>query len=121
MIHVVAQEKNKIEIALNDNLTKDQFIQVIHQLESLCRTFGRINVLLDASYLEVYDFKIIMDEYKFYKDYKDQIDRLAVVSDMKFETFIGKLFKNFVDIEIKIFKPEQIEDARKWIFPSPLP
>jgi hypothetical protein len=121
MIHVVAQEENRIEIALNDTVTKDEFVQIIHQLESLCRTYGPINVLFDASFLKVYDFKIILDEYTFYKEYKDQLKRVAVVSGMKFESFIANLFKNFIDVELRTFKPEEIEDARKWIFPSPLP
>lgn len=121
MVHVVAQENNKIEIAINDALTKDDFIQLIHQLESLCKTYGPINVLLDATYLSTYDFKLIIDEFSFYKDYKDQLKRIALVSDMKFESFIVNIFKNFIDLEIKTFKPEDVEEARKWIFPSPLP
>ncbi|MEJ2055504.1 MAG: STAS/SEC14 domain-containing protein [Calditrichaceae bacterium] len=121
MIHVIAQENNKIEIALNDALTKDEFIQIIHHLESLCKTYGPINVLLDATHLETYDFKLIIDEYNFYKEYKDKLRRVALVSDMKFESFIVNIFKSFIDVQFKTFKPEEVEEARKWIFPSPLP
>jgi hypothetical protein len=121
MIHVVAQEENRIEIALNNSVTLEEFSQVVHQLESLCRTYGPVNVLLDATHLTVYDFKVIMEEYNFYKEYKDQLQRVAIVSDKKFESFMANLFKNFIDVELKTFKPEEVEEARKWIFPSPLP
>lgn len=121
MVQVIAQENNKIEIALDGALTKEEFVQVIHQLESLCKTYGPIYVLFDASHLEVYDFKLILDEYSFYKDFKDKMKRIALVSDMKFESFIVNIFKKFINVELKTFKPENIEEARKWIFPSPLP
>lgn len=121
MFHVVFQEENKIELALNDTLTKEEFTQIIHQLESLCRTFGPINVLFDASQLAVYDFKILIDEFSFFREFNDKVQRIALVSDMKFETFLANLFKGFIDMELKTFKPGDIESARKWIFPSPLP
>lgn len=121
MFQVIAQEENKIEIALDDALTHDEFRQVIHQLESLVSTFGPISVLFDASYLKTYDFQIIVDEYNFYKSYRDQLHRLAIVSDKRFETFIAGMFKNFIELEFRTFTPDEIVKARKWIFPSPLP
>jgi hypothetical protein len=121
MFQVIAQEQNRIEIALDEVLTQEEFRQVIHQLESLVRTFGPINVLFDAAHLKTYDFQIIADEYNFYKSYRDQLKRLAIVSDRKFETFIAGMFNNFIDLDLRTFKPAEIEEARKWIFPSPLP
>jgi hypothetical protein len=121
MYQVIAQETNRIEIALDGELTKDDFMEVIHQLESLCKTFGPINVLLDATHLNKYDFKILIDELSFYQNYKDQLQRVAVVSDRKFELFVAEIFKKFIEIDFRTFKVDDIELARKWIFPNPLP
>ncbi|MEJ2545772.1 MAG: PRC-barrel domain-containing protein [Calditrichaceae bacterium] len=97
MYQVIAQETNRIEIALDGELTKDDFMEVIHQLESLCKTFGPINVLLDATHLNKYDFKILIDELSFYQNYKDQLQRVAVVSDRKFELFVAEISKNNIE------------------------
>jgi hypothetical protein len=121
MYNIVYQEQNKIEIALSDSLSKDEFIQIIHQLESLCTAHPHIHVLFDASTLQKYNFKLILDEYDFYKKYKDYLERIAIVSDLKFESFILQLFNIFSDLEIRSFSPEQIDEARRWIFPSRLP
>lgn len=113
--------QKRIEIALFDNLSKAEFIQVIHNLESLIKTFGAINVLFNASELKVYDFKILLDEFEFYKSYKDKVNRIALISQSEFQNFFVSLFDNFSDIDIKAFHPSESQKAREWIFPSKLP
>ena len=121
MYYTYWQEQNKIEIALTGELTREEFLQVIHQLESLCTMYQEINVLLDAARVEKYAFNVIWDEIDFFKKYKKHLKRVAIVSDFTFESFILKMFSNFTETEFKTFKPEQLEEARKWIFPSRLP
>jgi hypothetical protein len=121
MYQIIYQEGNKIEIALSEDLSENEFIQVIHQLESLSAANTKINVLFDASKLKKYDFKIVMDELAFYKNYKDSLKRVAIVSDLKFESFLLSQFNKFATVEFKSFAPENIEEARDWIFPSRLP
>lgn len=121
MYQVIWQEGEKIEIALDDELTSGEFAQVIHQLESLCTMHANINVLFDATHLQKYDFKIILDEFDFFKKYKNHLHRVALVSDSRFAEFVLNMFNKFTDTEFKSFATEQIEDARKWIFPSRLP
>ncbi len=121
MFYVYAQEENKIEFVLSEEVTENEFRQIIHQLESLCTMYNQINVLMDASQVSKYDFKILLDEYDFYKEYKSHLYRIAVVSDRKFQNFMAEMFNKFSDTEIKVFESDDIEDARKWIFPSRLP
>jgi len=121
MYQIIEQSNNKIEIALTDKLTRDEFIQIIHNLESLISTYGNINILFDATQLELYEFKIILDEFEFYKSYKNKIDRIAVISQSEFHNFFLSLFEKFTEIEIKTFLPAENKEARKWIFPSRLP
>lgn len=122
MYQVIWQEGHKIEIALSGALTEEEFKQVIHQLESLCASNPSINVLFDTTELsETYTFKIFLDEYDFYKKYKSHLNRVAFVSDRKFEKFMLEQFNKFTETEFKTFDLNQIEEARKWIFPSRLP
>ena len=83
--------------------------------------YDGINVLIDASELIKYDFTIVLDEFDFYKKYKKYLNRLAIATDLKAESFFMKIFNKFSDTDIKIFKVDEIEEARKWIFPSKLP
>ena len=121
MYQIIEQTENKIEIALTEDLTKEEFIQVIHQLESLTSTFGPINIMFDAVELKNFDFKLVLTEYEFYKTYKDKINRIALVSGSDFQNFFTSLFGKFSDIDIRTFRPKEMEEARKWIFPSKLP
>lgn len=121
MYQVIHQDGDQIEFGLWDELSEDEFRQVIHQLESLCTAHQKINVLFDAAGMEKYNFKMLMDEFDFYKKYRSHLDRVALVSDRKFEKFILDQFNKFTDTEFRTFGNEQIEEARKWIFPSRLP
>ena len=121
MYQVIHQEGNKIELLLSEELTEDEFRQIIHQLESLCTMHQKINVLFDAVGIQKYEFKILLEEFDFYKKYRSHLKRVAFVSDRKFETFILNQFNKFSDAEFKTFRDDQIEEARKWVFPSRLP
>jgi len=121
MQQVIYQKDNKIEIALSGNVTKNDFNQIIHQWESMCTMHPHINVLLDTADAEKLDFKIIWDEYEFYKKYKQHLKRFALVSDKKVDKFFVNQFNKFSDTEFKTFPPDKVKTARKWIFPSPLP
>ena len=123
MYQVIWQEENKIEIALSDELTADEFQKVLHQLESLCSMYPNIhiNALIDAVDVKKYEFKIITEEHEFYKKYKQHLGRIALVSDSLFQKFMHNIFGKFTKMEFKTFGSESIEDARKWIFPSKLP
>lgn len=121
MYQVIWQEDNKIEFAFEGALTADEFQQVIHQMESLCTMHPQIHVLFDAMTLEKYDFKILLDEFDFYKKYKNHLNRVALVSDKKFAKFLLDQFNKLTQTEFKSFDTSQIDEARKWIFPSKLP
>jgi hypothetical protein len=118
---VYYQEQNKIELVISDKLTRDEFLQIIHQIESLCSMYGEVDILLDASLVKEYDFTIALDELDFYKRYHDKLRKVAIVSDDQFSKFLLNLFNKFTKTEFKTFSGDQIEQARKWIFPSRLP
>ncbi len=121
MYYVYWQEENKIEFQLEGELTRDEFLQIIHQLESLAAMYQNLQVLFDAANVEKFEFKLLLDEYDFYKKYRGHLKRVAVVSDNRFQKFIFRQFNKFSDTEIRSYGTDQIEEARKWIFPSRLP
>jgi hypothetical protein len=121
MQEVVKQEDNRIEIMVWDELTESEFRQVIHQLESLCAENPRIDVMLDAARLKKVDFKAAIDEYDFYKHYRKHLERIAIVSDSQFASWLGAMFREFDNVDLKVFPAQEADEARKWIFPPRLP
>ncbi len=121
MYQVIHQDSNQIEFSLHGELSEDEFHQVIHQLESLCTMHQQIHVLFDAASLEKYNFKILLEEFDFYKKYRNHLKKVAFVSDRKFEKFMLEQLDKFSNTEFKTFEGDQIKEAREWIFPSRLP
>lgn len=121
MYQVIYQEDNKIEIALTGELSNKEFKEVIHQLESLCTMYAKINVLFLADQLKTYSLSLVFEEFDFYKNYKGNLEKVGIVSKSNFQKALVSLFDNFTDTDIRYFSSDQIEEARKWIFPSRLP
>lgn len=121
MYRVIYQDQGSLEIVIDGVLTRDDFKEVIHQLESLCTTFKKINVLFDLGRLERYGTKIVIEEYGFYRDHKEALGRVAIVSDSRLADAFTRIFARFVDMQLKLFPTDRIEEARRWIFPTKLP
>ncbi len=121
MYQIIYQEEDKIEIGLSGTLDESEFQQVIHQLESLCAMHQKINVLFDAVELEKFPVNIMLENTDFYKEYKQHLNRVAFVSDKNLQNLMVKLFNQFSDADIKSFDLDNVEEARKWIFPTKLP
>jgi hypothetical protein len=62
-----------------------------------------------------------MAESDFLKNYKDRLNRVGLITDSKWKNTLVDLFTKFSDVNVKTFTNEQTDDARKWVFPSPLP
>lgn len=121
MHEVVWQEDNKIEISLWGDLKENEFAEVFHQLESLAAAHPKINVLIDAGGIERYDIGMTFEQYDFYKEYKNRLDKVALVSERPFEQFMTKILNKFSDTTFRAFSNAETDAARKWIFPSRLP
>lgn len=121
MYYTFYQETNKIELVLSDKLTKSELLQITHQLESLSTMYNGINVLIDAGNLSAYDITTGMDELNMLRHNLNRIERIAIVSDDKFYQFITKILGKLTDTEIRSFPVKEVENGRKWIFPSRLP
>jgi hypothetical protein len=83
--------------------------------------YQNIDVLIDAVNVSKYDVRIVMDEFDFYKQYKKHLNKVAIVSDNKFQKFFLDKFNKFSDTEFKTYEGDRLEEARDWIFPSRLP
>lgn len=120
MYRVMWQEGSEIEIGLYEELTREEFMEVLHKLEALAAEHPRVSVMFDAVDLESYEFRIVWDEVNFYREYKDHLHKIAVVSDNRFHQFVIKLFAPFSGLELRTFPGGKVEEARNWVFPPRL-
>ena len=121
MYATIKQDTNKIEIMLAEPFTRDEFIQVIHQLESLCAMYQEIHGLMDGLAVKKIDFQVEPKEFELYKKYASHVGQVAVLSHTQCASFFHDFFAQFADCEFKTFSIEQSQQARNWVFPSKLP
>lgn len=107
---------NKIEIILNDHLMEGQLIRMVHQIGVLCNVHKFVHVLLDATALAPFHLRLFLSEFEYFDQYRDQIRRLAIVTNSNFDIKIWGLFKELDGTTLRRFAPSELEKARRWIF-----
>jgi hypothetical protein len=121
MYQIVHQEQGAIELGVDGSLNRAEFGQMAHQLESLATTHGPLSVMFDLTRLEDWDKTIALDEIEFYRENRDALRRVAVVSDDKKAKFFTQLFGKISDTDVKHFPTAELGAARGWTFASRLP
>ena len=62
-----------------------------------------------------FDFSAMLDDAKMGMKYLSAWDRIALVSDHEMINTFAKFFSHMLSCELRIFKNEELEEAKKWI------
>ena len=96
-------------------LTHDDYQQFLPTLEKIIEEEGEISLLLELESFHGWDLEAAMDDYKFAREYLDKIRRIAIVGDKRWERWLVLMAKPFVDVEVRYFTHDQLEEAWDWV------
>lgn len=116
MYEIQKIRNNKIEITLSDHLMEGQLLRMVHQIGVLCKVHKFVHVLLDATALAPFHLRLFLSEFEYFHQYRDQIQRLAIVTESNFDIDVWGVFKDLNGTSLRRFAPTEIEKARRWIF-----
>lgn len=111
----IVKNKNTIGFLLSGYLTGNDFVNIIHDIELLCKEQDFVHVLFETEDLKAHDFRLSLRDFDLYKKYRACIKKIAVVHEGGQAPFISEQFRHFTSTEIRVFGNQQIEEARKWI------
>lgn len=121
MYEVIESKGDKLEVLFNGQVTQEDFQQVAHHIESMCASHQNINVLFDLSGAGKIDPDAIPEEHKSFKENSEKFDRMAVVGNEDIVQKFSDKMKALTNVQVTPYPEEKIDDARRFIFPSPLP
>ena len=111
----ILKNKNTVGFLLSGNLTGNDFINIIHDIESLCHEQDNVHILFKTNDLREHDFIINIKKFDLYRKFRRCIKKIAVVHEGKRAPFIKEQFGCFSDTNIRNFGFQQIEEANQWI------
>jgi len=112
MITIETRE-NRVEATLFGEFTLADFREFEEQIAYANRFHGPVRLLLDLRQMLSYTIDVAWEELKFTHNHPDAFDRIAIVTDDAWLTWIAWLERFFVDAEIGTFTTE--EEARAWL------
>ena len=104
-----------LEVELIGTLVKADYPPLIGEFRRLAGLYGKIRVLLDMSSFHGWEPGALWEEMKFDLQHLDEMERLAVVGDTKWEHAIAELAKAVFPSATRYFDIEDAAQARAWI------
>lgn len=108
-------EGKVIEVALTGKLTKEAYEEFVPLTEQRIQQFGKVRMLVILHDFHGWDAGALWEDIKFDIKHFNDIERLALVGDSKWEKGMAAFCRPFTTAKIKYFDQSEIEAARQWI------
>ncbi|MFN3217049.1 MAG: STAS/SEC14 domain-containing protein [Acidimicrobiales bacterium] len=117
MIEILSQSENDaLAVVVSGQLTSDDYDKLRPELE-LRAEQGHFNLLVELNDISGLEPSAIKDDLMFTKEFKDSIDKMAVVTDdqllAKVSDFVGTPMGELLGVELKRFDERDV--AWAWI------
>jgi hypothetical protein len=106
---------NVIGYKISGTVSKSDYQELVPEVESLVQQEGNIRLLLDLTEFKGEKVSAWGADFKFGRDYRKKIDKLAIVGDKKWEKWMAKLSEPFFAHESEFFHSDNNEDAWTWL------
>ena len=104
-----------IEVEINGKLVHADYEEFVPMTESAIKQFGKVSMLVILNDFHGWDATALWDDLKFDFKHFNDIERLGLVGDAKWEKGMSVFCRPFTSAEIKFFTPDQLDAARSWV------
>lgn len=104
-----------ITVRVSGKLQKEDYEIFVPEIERMIDQHGKISILLDLHEFHGWDAGALWEDIKFDVKHFNDIERLAIVGESKWQKGMATFCKPFTTAEIEFFEREDIGRARRWI------
>jgi len=111
-------EENGIKIVIltfKEKLTREDYELFVPQLEGLMDQEETIRILVELQDFKGWTLGALWEDTKFGTQHFNDIDRLAVVGDRKWEKLLAAFIKPFTTATVRYFDSPESVAARQWL------
>jgi len=113
---VTLNEDGKIlEIHVTGKLGKSDYDNFLPRIETLMKAHGKVRMLLYLHEFHGWSVGALWEDLKFDAKHFNDIERLAIVGESKWQEGMSAFCKPFTTAEIKYFDHDQLPAARQWV------
>lgn len=104
-----------IEVELTGKLSKEAYEQFVPLTEQRIQQYGKVRMLVVLKDFHGWDAGALWEDTKFDVKHFNDIERLALVGESKWEKGMATFCRPFTTAKIEYFDLAQLDDARRWI------
>ena len=111
-------EKNSgklLEIHLSGKIVKEDYIHFVPTVERLVKAQGKIRILWDMHDFNGWTAGAAWEDIKFDAKHFNDIERIAMVGETKWEHVMAIICKPFTTAKIRYFDHVAANEARAWL------
>lgn len=115
-VQIHEQDGGKIlEVHVKGKLETNDYETFIPRIEELIGQHGKIRMLLYLHDFRGWSAGALWEDLKFDYQHFNDIERLAIVGESKWEAGMAAFCRPFTTAEIRYFGHDKLPDARQWI------
>ena len=102
-------------VSISGKLVKSDYNEFVPEFERLIKLNGKINVLFDMTDFHGWDMGALWEDIKFDVHHFNDIGRLAMIGESKWEEGMAAFCKPFTKAKVRFFHHTAADEARKWL------
>lgn len=111
----ITEGSNLLSIKITGKLEKADYEQFGTEVENLIRQHGKIRVLLEMADFHGWTAGALWEDIKFDMKHFNDIERLALAGDSKWEKGMAVFCKPFTTAKVRYFERSKIDEAKRWL------
>jgi hypothetical protein len=116
MYNIVQHEQNIVEVDVSVAITRKEFKDVCDTIKDYSDHVSNGKIIFNTCKMkDTYILKVFLEDFGFYENFKDRVDRIAFVSSGDKERFMIQEFSTKSDLEIKTFERTEKKRAYAWL------
>jgi hypothetical protein len=107
---------NVLWVRVSGKLTREEYADLVPSWEQMIARYGKLRLLFQMeSGFTGWEPAAAWQDMKFSLAHRDELERVALVGDKKWEEWVAKLGALLVNAEVRYFGNGQVEEAARWL------
>jgi hypothetical protein len=115
-LHVTEEIRgNAFEVHVTGKLGREDYEKFVPYTERLIQQYRKIRILMIMRDFHGWDARALWEDNKWDVKHFNQIERVAMVGDKKWQQWMAAFCKPFTTAKVRYFDHEKLDEARTWL------
>lgn len=104
-----------LHVRVSGRLVDADYQQFVPEVERLIARHGTLRLLVEMTEFHGWNAGALWDDFKVYLKHGNEIERLAIVGEKKWQEWMTRLSRPFMHAEVRYYDHAHEGEARRWI------